>query len=339
MKNKIFLFAAFVFLSIGAFASTKNTTTTTNNIRYNNDYGNSFNFVERGVTFSVFKNGEFDFYINPRTGLHVGYQGNGVNISYNSGYDYDSYVQYDDFGAIIQVEDIYIDYDYYGRVSRIGNTNINYNRGRLVSLGSLRVYYDNYGHYSHYSGYINSYNRSYVYHPYHNYFSRPLLDFRIVSYKPYRNHYKPTRYTYHRDHSKNSYYHKRNNNSYNKRNNTSTRQRIATSKVPKRNNYSTSRTNRSNANSTHKRSTNTPRTINNSRNTTNRSNTIINNRSNRIADNTRRNVEANKTNIGGIKNILDRTIKNEEIDCYIKNNHRRSVKLSIRYFLEEGKIL
>ena len=43
--------------------------------------------------------------------------------------------------------------------------------------------------------------------------------------------------------------------------------------------------------------------------------------------------------IGGIKNILDRTIKNEEIDCYIKNNHRRSVKLSIRYFLEEGKIL
>ena len=43
--------------------------------------------------------------------------------------------------------------------------------------------------------------------------------------------------------------------------------------------------------------------------------------------------------IGEIKNILDRTIKNEEIDCYIKNNHRRSVKLSIRYFLEEGKIL
>ena len=43
--------------------------------------------------------------------------------------------------------------------------------------------------------------------------------------------------------------------------------------------------------------------------------------------------------IDEIKNILDRTIKNEEIDCYIKNNHRRSVKLSIRYFLEEGKIL
>ena len=205
MKNAIFLFVTFVLVSFGAMASTINA----NNTSYSyNEYGDSFTFVERGVTFAIFQNGEFDFYINPRNGLHVGYQGNGVDISFNSGYNYDAYIQYDNFGAIIQIENIYIDYDYYGRVNRIGNTHINYNNGRLVRLGGLRVYYDNYGYYSYCSGYINTYNRHYVYHPYHNYFSRPLFDFRIVSYKPYRHHYKPSRYTYYNDHSRNKYYSK-----------------------------------------------------------------------------------------------------------------------------------
>ena len=109
MKNKLFLFATFIFVSLGAFAANTTNATTTNNYYYND--GNSFTFVERGVTFSVFQNGEFDFYINPRSGFNARYQGNGVNISYNSGYNYDAYVQYDDYGAIIQVEDIPIYYD------------------------------------------------------------------------------------------------------------------------------------------------------------------------------------------------------------------------------------
>ena len=44
-------------------------------------------------------------------------------------------------------------------------------------------------------------------------------------------------------------------------------------------------------------------------------------------------------NIEGKQSILKRTFNKEEIDYYIKNNHRRSIKLSIRYFLKEGKIL
>ena len=126
MKNTLFLFATFVLVSFGAIASTNNTTGSSFAYPDFNEYDNSFTFVERGVTFAVFQNGEFDFYINPRNGLHVGYQGNGMDITFNSGYNYDAYVQYDNFGAVIQVEDIYVDYDYYGRVSRIGNTRINY---------------------------------------------------------------------------------------------------------------------------------------------------------------------------------------------------------------------
>ena len=227
MKTKFLLLATFLFVGFGIQASTFETDNSSN-INYLNDYGNSFTFVERDVTFAVFPNGEFDFYINQRNALGVNYRGNGINISFNSGYDYAPYVQYDDYGAIIQIEDIPIYYDYYGRVTRIGNTDINYNSGRLVRIGGLHVYYNRQGYYSHYSGYINNYNRNYVFHPYHNYFARPLFDFRIVSRDPYRNHYNPKRYTYYSDHSRNKYY------KNNKRNNHSTRQRVAVKNVPNR---------------------------------------------------------------------------------------------------------
>ena len=88
MKNKILIFAAFLFVSFTMFA----TTNTSNYNRYYNDYGDSFTFVERGVTFAVFQNGEFDFYINPRNDVHIGYRSKNVNISFNSGHNYNAYV-------------------------------------------------------------------------------------------------------------------------------------------------------------------------------------------------------------------------------------------------------
>ncbi|MBE0423172.1 MAG: hypothetical protein IBX66_04460 [Lutibacter sp.] len=246
MKTKLLLLASFLFVGFGMQAATFKTDISSVNY-YNNDYGDSFTFVERNVTFAIFQNGEFDFYINPknqRNGLGVTYQGNGVNISFNSGYNYDAYVQYDDYGAIIQIENIPIYYDYYGRVNRIGNTHITYDSGRLVRVGGLHVYYDRQGYYSHYSGYINNYNRAYVFHPYHNYFARPLFDFRIVSYNPYRNHYQPTRYTYYSDHSRNKYYDK----NYKSNGHDNTRQRVAAKSVPNRYNDRNAQLDRRNTN-------------------------------------------------------------------------------------------
>jgi hypothetical protein len=230
MKSKLFLIVAFLITSF----SVKATTNETEN-RYYYENGNNFTFVESGITFAVFQNGEFDFYINPRNGVNIGLRSRNLNISFNSGYNYDAYVQYDDFGAVIQVENVPIYYDYYGRVTQIGNVNINYRNGRLVRLGGLRVFYNNYGYYTHYSGYVNRYNRYYAYHPYHNYFVRPLFDYRIVSYKPYRHYYRPNRYTYYGKHH-NKYYKKgRSYNGY-KRNTYNTRKRFATNKIPKRRN-------------------------------------------------------------------------------------------------------
>ncbi len=176
------------------FANTKSNVNTTF-YGYNN-YGEKFTFVENGISFSVFQNGEFDFYINPRNGLHTNINFGAVNISYNSGYNYNAYVQYDDYGAIIQIENVPIYYDYYGRITQVGNVNVSYFNNRLARIGGLNVYYNTYGHYSHYEGSINQYNRYYVFNPFHDFFVRPQFNRCIVSYNPYRRYYSPYRYEY-----------------------------------------------------------------------------------------------------------------------------------------------
>jgi len=198
--TKTALLVAVLFIGLlSPLAATENNTNNTIT-RYYNGYGETFTFVERGITFSIFQNGEFDFYMNSRRGgVNAGIDLGGISISYNSGYNYDAYVQYDDYGAIVQVENIPIYYDYYGRISQAGNVRIHYNGQRLARVGGLYVHYNSYGHYSHYTGFINRWNRNYVFHPYHNYFVRPLFTSCIVSFNPYRRSYRPHRYDYYTD--------------------------------------------------------------------------------------------------------------------------------------------
>ena len=63
---------------------------------------------------------------------------NGINISFNTGYDYSAYIQYDHYGAVIQIENTPIYYDYYGRISQAGNVHVNYDyRGRVSWIGNM----------------------------------------------------------------------------------------------------------------------------------------------------------------------------------------------------------
>lgn len=164
---------------------------------YVRGYGNSFIFVEDGITFSVYPDGEFDFYIDNRVNVGVGARIGNVGITFNSGYNYNPFVQYDDYGAVIQVENVPIFYDAFGRVSQIGNVDIWYRNGRVRRLGGLHVYWNG-GVISHYTGFINIYNRRYVYRPFHRWFARPAVGFCTVWNTPYRRYYRPIRYTYHR---------------------------------------------------------------------------------------------------------------------------------------------
>ncbi|WP_338733747.1 hypothetical protein [Mangrovimonas cancribranchiae] len=193
MKKLIHLFTVLLLTGVTVNATTS---LNENNAKATNfrGYGNSFIFVEGGIEFSIFPDGQFDFYM-PQYGPNVNVAINtpGLNISFNSGYNYNGYVQYDEFGAVIQIEHIPIYYDYYGRISRVGNIYINYNGFGYVSrVGGLYVHYRN-RVFTHYTGFINRYNRSYVYRPWHRFYVAPPVAHCVVYNRPYRNHYRPTR--------------------------------------------------------------------------------------------------------------------------------------------------
>ena len=194
MRNLTFIFAL-LFIGWSATASVNSELTTNNYYNYND----SFIFVEGGVEFAVYPNGEFDFYFNPdfRRGNSVHIATPNVNISYNSGYNYDPFIQYDDYGAVIQIESVPIYYDYYGRIIQAGDIFMSYNHfGRLARVGNLHVHYNSHHHITRYTGYINHYNRRYVYRPWHDYYRRPNVNVSIVFGRPYRAYYVPHRVSY-----------------------------------------------------------------------------------------------------------------------------------------------
>ena len=193
MKNIAIIFS----ILLMGFSANANPTENRNDLRRGYD-GNAFIFVEGDVEFSVFPDGQFDFvYIGPQKTSRITVNSPNVNISFNSGYNYDAYVQYDDYGAVIQIENVPVYYDAYGRIIQAGNVDISYNDRRLVRVGGLHIIYNNYGYYSHHTGYINMYNPYYVYRPWHVYYARPLYTHCVVYDMPYRRYYTPVRYGYH----------------------------------------------------------------------------------------------------------------------------------------------
>ncbi|HLW15272.1 MAG TPA: hypothetical protein VKX30_07250 [Flavobacteriaceae bacterium] len=153
-----------------------------------------FIFVERDVEFAIYPNGEFDFaYVGPN------YQNNPYNgprrpFSYNGGYNYDMYLQFDRFGAVVQVESVPIYYDYYGRITQAGNVIIRYTGDYVTQVGNMHVIYERGNVYLASSGYVNSYNRHLRPQPWHSYYARPY--YPVVYTVPYRENYKPRRYEY-----------------------------------------------------------------------------------------------------------------------------------------------
>jgi len=195
MRKFILLTAAIL---LGTSVGLADTSTAETSMTYGYNYGKSFIFSENGITFSVYPDGEFDFYLNRLHNAGVRADIGNVGITFNSGYDYNAYVQYDDYGAVLQVENVPIYYDYYGRVEQIGDVRVYYRNGRVYRVGGLYAYYTPAGHFDYYTGYINTYNRYYVYRPWHGYFARPSLGFCLVFNNPYRRYYSPIRYTYYR---------------------------------------------------------------------------------------------------------------------------------------------
>ncbi|MDX1762363.1 MAG: hypothetical protein R3218_09440, partial [Christiangramia sp.] len=136
-----------------------------------------------------------------------------INYSFNSGYNYGPFVQYDDYGAVIQIVNVPVYYDYYGRIIQAGRVQIRYNAFGLVNrIGNMFVHYNPYNNFSHTSGYINGRNVRYVYRPWHDYYMRPHSHYAIVYNEPYRLYYHPDRmkYSAYKRYYQNNYYNSNN---------------------------------------------------------------------------------------------------------------------------------
>lgn len=173
------------------------------------NYNKPFVFLENGIEFAVFKDGQFDFNIlNPVRNGYVNISTRNINFSFNTGHNYDAFVQYDHYGAVVQIENTTIDYNHFGRVRRIGNVLLYYNHIGLVSgIGNLHIAYNN-GYVAHCSGYVNNYNIDYAFRPHHRYYRVPSANKCIVYNRPYRRNYTPNRcdYVVYRRNYHNNYY-------------------------------------------------------------------------------------------------------------------------------------
>ncbi|MFY0603365.1 MAG: hypothetical protein JXQ93_05415 [Flavobacteriaceae bacterium] len=152
MKKGILLLVGLFLLITNAEA--KHTQKLEERVGISNRLNNTVSFVERGIRFDVFLNGDFDFEAIRR------------NHRYNKRRNRNTRVRITrDFkGRINRVGNVSIRYDIRGNVRRIGTVYMRYRRGRLSNVGNLRVIYNRWGN-PRFHGevrYRNTYNSGFV---------------------------------------------------------------------------------------------------------------------------------------------------------------------------------
>jgi hypothetical protein len=288
IMRKLFL----ALVSISLFG-TISASTFPNHARNNN----SFVFNEQGIEFAIFKDGQFDFNVLRQRQNFVQFSNhNGINVSFNTGYDYGAYIQYDNYGAVIQIENTPIYYDYYGRIRQAGRVRVNYDyRGRVAWIGNMQINYDRYN-ISRCNGYVNSQHRYYTPSVWHSYYSIPNVQYCVIYKTPYRRYYTPIRHQYKRPYRNN-----RRPNLYRTR---QSQNRVANNRSNHSDRYKTRRdTRRSNNNATRSESRQT------SRSATNRSNNRVANSNPKIRANRADQVNRSKVINKNSRRVAQRTRK------------------------------
>ncbi len=148
MRNSTFLIATILLVVNVAKASG---VIKASYVTFKNSY--SFNepieFSERGISFFVFPNGEFDFNTRPDDS-HGNYyfKAAGRRIEINERRNPSNYgvlIENDSFGRIRRIGNTFINYDFNDRVSRIGSVFMRYNRFALAQIGGLQIVYNRFG--------------------------------------------------------------------------------------------------------------------------------------------------------------------------------------------------
>lgn len=159
MKTITFLVASVLMTStfVNAFESST---------RYRFD--EPISFVERGVAFFVFPNGEFDFDTRPGDSQGSYYfktaGRRGAAVATGRPINYGTLITHDSFGRVRRVGNTFINYDHRDRVSRIGSVFMRYNRFALTQIGGMQLVYNRRGDIIDTIGSVNGFgNQGYVY--------------------------------------------------------------------------------------------------------------------------------------------------------------------------------
>ena len=110
-------------------------------------------FVERGVEFYIFPDGQFDFNTSPSNGemyYKSGRRTSAVNKTYGRNANvhnrnYGVKVEHDNRGRVRRVGNVMINYDANDRVKRVGSVYMTYNRYALDRVGDLQIIYNRRG--------------------------------------------------------------------------------------------------------------------------------------------------------------------------------------------------
>lgn len=138
MKKLVFL----MLVLLGSVPiSAEGNTINPNRYFFTYSYDNAVYFIERGIEFNVFINGDFDFSTRRNNRFR-----NFRNARIVRDFD----------GRIRRIGNVNIRYDRRGNVRRIGSVRMTYFRGRLSRVGNLRVRYDRWG-YPLFYGNVNSF--------------------------------------------------------------------------------------------------------------------------------------------------------------------------------------
>ncbi|WP_298540697.1 hypothetical protein [uncultured Aquimarina sp.] len=160
MKKMILFIAAMLLVGTAAQAADQKMSDQLDRVTKRYRYAQPIVFVEGGVTFFVYPNGEIDFKTPRRRNYnHLDWNSRNYNSpghSRSSRYNNRFTVRHDYYGRLKRVGLTTIGYNRFDQVRRIGSVLMRYNRrGKLAQIGGLRVYYGKRGRIRHIEGNIH----------------------------------------------------------------------------------------------------------------------------------------------------------------------------------------
>lgn len=122
-------------------------------------------FIERGIAFYVFPNGEFDFNTTPTVNNDVYYrrsanatpEGRRNFVPENNGVR----IEHDALGRVRRIGNVFINYDFQNRIKRIGTVYMSYNRFALDQIGGLKIIYNRRGQIINMHGSVKGFEANY----------------------------------------------------------------------------------------------------------------------------------------------------------------------------------